>query len=369
MKVVVIAPKAYSFRQFRGELLLAMKANGHSVIAIAPDKDGQNDAEEFGASYKYVPFRRESTNPLSDLLLIVRLRKAIKEEKPDAVFSYAAKPVIYGSIAAHFAGIKNVYAMLAGLGTIYSIDKNSLKSKILKVITNLLYTLAFKFCNKVIFQNKDDLNELVRYGLLEKEKCNLVSGSGVNMDKYKVVKLPLEPIFIMVSRILREKGVMEYCQAARIVKKDCQAARMQLLGPFDNGPEAIKYDHLKPFIDDGSLEYLGETTNVIPFIEQSAIFVLPSIYREGIPHSILEAMSMGRPIITTDGPGCRETVKRGMNGFLVPPHDPLALADAMIKLANDDNTRRQMGEASLQYCKERFNVSLVNRDMLRIMGL
>jgi glycosyltransferase involved in cell wall biosynthesis len=237
------------------------------------------------------------------------------------------------------------------------------------MVADNLYRFAFSCCAKVFFQNPDDMKEFNDSGILKHNKGVLINGSGINMEQFEPAPLPESPIFLMIGRIIREKGVLDYLEASRMVKKECPEARMQILGPFDTKMGSLTMDHVRPYIDDGSIEYLGFAKDVRPYIAASSVFVLPSIYREGVPHSILEAMAMGRSIITTDGPGCRETVMQGKNGLLVPQNNPIELAKAMMQMCNNEQLRASMGHNSIEFCRDKFEVGKVNEIILRTMGL
>jgi glycosyltransferase involved in cell wall biosynthesis len=262
--------------------------------------------------------------------------------------------------------VKKIYDMVTGLGRVYA--SGGLKARAVRLITKMLYKRAFKACNKVIFQNGDDIQELVRQGYLPLEKTVQVSGSGVNMDRFARTELPEQPVFLMVSRIIREKGVMEYCEAARAVRAEYPEARCILLGGFDSSIGALKPEEVQPYIDDGSIEFPGEVKDPVSFYRESAVFVLPSYYREGLPRTLLEAMSCGRAIITTDWPGCREPVADEVNGFMVPVKDAAALTDRMKRLASDRELRERMGVAAYETCKQRFEVSIINAQMRQVLG-
>jgi glycosyltransferase involved in cell wall biosynthesis len=219
----------------------------------------------------------------------------------------------------------------------------------------------------VIFQNRDDIQELVAQRYLPREKTARVNGSGVNMTRFGRTPLPEELSFLMASRIIREKGVMEFCEAARIVKAQYPHARFVLLGRLDSSIGAIKQEDLQTYIDDGVIEYPGEVKDPVAYYQNSSVFVLPSSYREGLPRSVLEAMSCGRTVITTDWPGCREPIDDGVNGFLVPVKDVRALAEKMMVLAGDRQLLLQMSDAAYKTCCEKYEVSIVNAQMRSIM--
>lgn len=367
MKIMVISPKNKTLYNFRGDLLRSLVSEGHEVIALGPNDDNLDDVLSLGVRFKEIPFSKDNTSILGDINYYLSLKKVISDEKPDLVFSYTIKPVIYGSMAARRAGIKNIYPMVTGLGRVYT--SRSLKARALKIITGLLYKNAFKGCSKVIFQNSDDLHEFVQLGYLPKDKARIVNGSGVNRQKFSFKELPREPVFLMIARIIREKGVFEFAEAARIVKKDHPEARFILLGGFDNSMGAVGPRDLEPYITDGSIEFPGEVNDVIPYLEKARVFVLPTYYGEGLPRTILEAMSMGRPIITTDWPGCRDAVQDGVNGLLVEPRDSIGLSNAMKYLIRHPEVVNKMSDNCLRICNEKYDVRVVNNAMIKIMGI
>lgn len=367
MKILVLAHEAYSIVNFRGDMIKAMVSRGHSVVAAAPEKGYDKHLKNIGAEYKSVPFNRTSTNPLHDLNLIKKYSSILQAEAPDVVFAYAIKPVIYSSIAAKLIGFdNNMYAMIPGAG--YVFYGKGLKSSIIRMISTLLYRIACAKYSKVFFQNTDDINEFVKRNLISEDKCIKINGSGVSVDKFKPQPLPKENVFLFIGRLIRDKGLIEYMKAARKVKKDYPSARFLIVGPFDTNPTAIKEDDIAPYIEDGSVEYLGKTSDVRPFLKRCSAFVLPS-YHEGTPRSVLEAMATARPIITTDAPGCRETVEDGVNGFLVPVKDVEQLAEKMIWMIEHKEKARKMGQKSRRICEEKYDVNKVNKVILDTMNL
>lgn len=367
MKILIVSPKNKTVFNFRGDLIREMIALGHDVTVVGPNRDYVEDVLALGISeFIETKMVKDNTSITGDLAYLKMLIRVMKEKKPDLVFGYTIKPVIYGSMAAKIAGVKKIYAMVTGLGRVYA--SGGLKARAVRLITKMLYKRAFKACNKVIFQNGDDIQELVRQGYLPLEKTVQVSGSGVNMDRFARTELPEQPVFLMVSRIIREKGVMEYCEAARAVRAEYPEARCILLGGFDSSIGALKPEEVQPYIDDGSIEFPGEVKDPVSFYRESAVFVLPSYYREGLPRTLLEAMSCGRAIITTDWPGCREPVADEVNGFMVPVKDAAALTDRMKRLASDRELRERMGAAAYETCKQRFEVSIINAQMRQVLG-
>lgn len=367
MKIMVISPKNKTVFNFRGDLIRDMIAKGHEVIVTGPNQEYVEDIKALGVSeFVEIPFVKDNTSIKGDLTYFNTLKRIIRERQPDMVFGYTIKPVIYGSLAAKAAGVESIYAMVTGLGRVYA--SGGLKTKAVRYITKVLYRKAFRACDKVIFQNEDDVRQLLEQRYLPERKTALVNGSGVNMKRFVRSPLPETPVFLMVSRIIKEKGVMEYCEAARTVKGLHPDARFILLGGFDASIGALKKEDIQPYIDDGSIEFPGEVKDPVSYYQQAAVFVLPSYYREGLPRTILEAMSCGRAVVTTDWPGCREPIKDGVNGFLVSVKDADALAQRLEQLAADAKLRESMGDAAYQTCKEKYAVEIVNQQMREILG-
>lgn len=365
-KILIIAGYTPSLVNFRGDLIREMVNRGNEVITVGPEKEYEEEIEKLGARFLQLPLERASINPLKDLLYVYTLRKLIKSEKPDMVIGYTIKPVVYGSIAARLAGVKSVFSMVTGLGYVFL--AKGVKVSVIRKISKVLYYLGFKSCKKVFFQNPDDMNEFLKAGLIHDSKCVLVNGSGVNLNKFKIAPLPASPVFLMICRILKDKGVLEYLEAARMVKKIYPEAQFQLLGPFDVNPNSLKYKDIEPYIEDGSVAYLGETKDVRPYIENCSVYVLPS-YREGTPRTVLEAMAMGRSVITTDVPGCRETVVDGLNGFLVPVMEVELLAEKIIWMINNQKQVSEMAQESLKICRDKYDVRKVNEKVLTAINL
>lgn len=366
MKILVISAKNKTVFNFRGDLIKDMISYGNDVYVTGPNQEYVDDILALGVKrFIEVPSVKDNTSVKNDIRYFKLLKTAIRELEPDIVFSYNIKPVIYGSMAAKACGVNKIYAMVTGLGRVYA--SRGVKTKIIRCITKILYKKAFKSCNKIIFQNGDDVKELVKNRYLPKEKTVIVNGSGVNMSRFAKTKLPDSPVFLMVSRIIKEKGVLEYCEAARKLKKSKPDVRCILLGGFDASIGALKPEDIKGYIDDGSIELPGEVKDPVAFYEQASVFVLPSFYREGLPRTILEALACGRPVITTDWIGCREAIEDGKNGYLVPIRDSNALAEKMALLCNSEITQR-LGDAAYEICKNKYDVGIINKQMRSIIG-
>lgn len=367
MKIIVVSPKNKTVFNFRGDLIKDMIAHGNEVYVTGPNQEFVEDIMALGVKeFIEVPFVKDNTSIMGDFDYLKQLIAVMKKVKPDMLFAYTIKPVIYGSIAARLSGVKKIYPMVTGLGRVYASD--GLKTKLVRMVTKFLYKTAFRGCNKVMFQNPTDVEEFVEGHYLPKSKTVVVNGSGVNMERFVRTDIPQEPVFLMVSRIIKEKGVMEFAQAARIVKKEVPNARFVILGGYDTSIGALKEEDIKPYIEDGSVELAGEVKDPVAFYGKSSVFVLPSYYREGLPRTILEAMACGRPIVTTDWPGCREPINDGVNGFLVPVKNAEALAEKIALLAKDRDLIVKMSEEAYTTCKNSYEVGIVNKQMRDTMG-
>jgi glycosyltransferase involved in cell wall biosynthesis len=373
-RVVVLASHARSLTLFRGELLRAMVGGGHRVLAVAPGENAEVAAAlaALGVRYRAVPMERASVDPLADLRTLVALVRLLREERADTLLAYTMKPIIYGGIAARLAGVPHRYAMVTGLGYVFTEDgRASCRRRLLQRVSGTLYRRALAGGKAVFVFNPDDGRELRQRGLLPRgpRLVHLAGGSGVDTRHYAAAPLPPgPPVFLLIARLLRDKGLLEYVEAARRLKARHPEARVQLLGPLDPNPTGIGRAEIEAWQREGAIEYLGETGDVRPYLAACGAYVLPS-YREGLPRSVLEAMATGRAIVTTDAPGCRETVVPGENGLIVPVRDPAALAAAMERLLVEPGLAERMGRRSRQMALERFDVHVVNRNLLREMGL
>ncbi len=368
--VLIIASLTESLVRFRREMIKAFLAAGCRVTAFGPNlhEASIEELKALGVEFQTYPLHRASLNPIQDFKTLMTLRRMIKAVKPDMVLTYTIKPVIYGSLAAWLAGVSRCYAMISGLG--YAFGTASTKQRIVGQVVSQLYRQSLRVNKAVLFQNPDDLNEFVARGILPRDKTVLINGSGVELQRFTPAPLPTQAIsFLLIARLIAEKGVQDYAEAAQLLHKRYPNAQFHLVGPYDPSPIAIQPHEVDAWVNQGHIIYEGETNDVRPFIAAASVYVLPSYYREGTPRSVLEAMAMGRPIITTDMPGCRETVTNGVNGFLVPPRQPSALAEAMQRFLDDPSLIAPMGQRSREIAMSKYDVHQVNRVILGTMGL
>lgn len=372
--IAVVASLTASLTIFRLELLKRLVGAGHEVIAFAPEQDPRVEQAltEIGVRFVRIPMVRTGLNPLEDIRTFWSLRRHFKRLKPDMVLPYTMKPIIYAGIAARTLGIREQCFLVTGLGHIFSETAGrSFKALAIRHLCVRLYRLAFKRARVVFVYNDADAEDIRRYRMLPDALTpTMVPGSGVDLEHFAFARAaPGGPVFLMIARLLRDKGVVEYVEAARIVRRAFPDARFQLLGHFDSNPTAISRQEISDWVGEGILEYLGTTDDVRPYLAACNVFVLPSYYREGIPRSILEALAVGRPVITTDLPGCRDTVQPGVNGMTVRPLDVAALADAMASFARDPDLAEKMGRRSRELAETRFDVHMINRILFAGMGL
>jgi len=348
-----------------------MVAKGHEVLALAPENDARVRAalDAMGVAYATIPLQRTGMNPLRDVTTVLSLARVYRKFRADAVLVYTAKPVVYGLIAARLAGVRLRAAMITGAGSALA-GGSGLRQRALSSLLRNLYRVALGQAHVVFFQNPDDERLFRSMGLVgDGQRVVRINGSGVDLERFSPASMPAGPItFLMIGRLIRDKGVGEYVEAARRVRSAHPEVRIQLLGPLDSNPSAISLREVAAWRDEGAVEYLGTTSDVRPFLASAHVFVLPS-YGEGMPRSTLEAMAMGRAVLTTDVPGCRETVQGERNGLLVPARDAGALAEGMLRLLAEPERLEPMGQQSRTIAEERFDVHSVNQSILAAMGL
>jgi glycosyltransferase involved in cell wall biosynthesis len=320
-----------------------------------------------GAEPISVEFGRTSLNPLEAWRAGRRLRETLRAIRPDVLIAYTIKPIVIGVPAARAAGVPRVVTLVTGLGYAFTGGRELLR-RISRVSATILYRRAFAQADVVVFQNEDDRADFLRMRVLpQRTPTGLVNGSGVDIDHFEAHPAPAGASFLMMSRLVGDKGLREFAEASRRLKLLHPEVRISLLGQIDTEPHAISPAELEEFKRWG-IEYHGQHWDVRPFIASHSVYVLPS-YREGTPRSVLEALAVGRAIITTDAPGCRQTVKAGENGLLVPPRDADALLKAMLHLAENPHLIAPMGRASRRMAEEKFDVRKVNGRLLELAQL
>lgn len=379
MKFLIIASYPASILKFRGALIEAIQKSGLEVHIAAPEFDDYPEERDNLVALGYIvhdiPMQRTGTSPAADAKTILALYRLMKQIKPDYMMGYTIKPVIYGSLAAKLARVPRRFALITGLGYAFQgADEADYKKSNLQKFMHKLYSVALASTHKVFFQNPDDEALFKSMGILEPTAATkVVNGSGVDVSEYSVQPFPTTddkplPKFLLIARLLGDKGVREYAQAARLIKAKYPQAQFDLVGSIDSNPSAISQYELDNWLSTGLFNYWGRVKDVKPAITASSIYVLPS-YREGTPRTVLEAMAMGRPIITTDAPGCRETVIDGYNGYLVPVKSVDELVIAMEEFILNPELIISMGQASRTLVEKKFDVHTVNRIMLDEMDI
>ena len=375
MKIIIIGTVASSFLGFRADLIKALLAKNYTVYAFTSEyiEEELSEIETLGAIPITYELNRGGINPFIDIKTTYELSKKIKEIAPDIVFCYFSKPVIFGALAAKLAKVPKVVGMLEGLGYTFTEQPKatSKKTELIKNVQVLLYKIALPQLDKIIFLNPDDPKDLLDKHDIRVKEVAVLGGIGLNLNDYSYTSIyPSQPTFIFVARLLAEKGIHDYIAAARIVKKKYADAKFIVLGSIDKEAlGALTEAELKQFTEANIVEYPGHVNNVPEWIANSSVFVLPSYYREGVPRSTQEAMAIGRAVITTDVPGCRETVINGINGFLIEKWSPQALAEKMIYFIEHPEDIKKMGYESYKIAQDKFDADKVNKRLINMLGL
>lgn len=395
MKIAVLGNQARAMCNFWTLLIRRLSESGHEVICLVPESSKANmeaglmesgmdglqaetDAtawekrlEDTGARVLHYPLDRKGLNPAKDLKSLLALRSVFAREQPEILFAYTIKPVIYGAMAAALAGSparERRCLMITGLG--YMFEGGSFVKRALMQVARLLYRTAFSCAGKVFFQNAEDWELFEKLSIIpQRTAVRMSKGCGVDTERFSPKPLPSGPAtFLFVGRLLEAKGLRELAEAARLVKREHPEVRFCILGPEEHGAGSIPLAEVLQWQNEGILDYLGETSDVRPYIEKATAVVLPS-WREGTPCSLLEAMSMERPIIAADAPGSREVIRHGINGLLTPVKDAPALAEAMKSLITDPSSVKRMGKSGRNLAVREFSADAVACYLMREMGI
>lgn len=374
-KFLLIAGFAESVINFRWDFICAAQKRGLEVHIAAPDitKDAniRDKLLHQGFVIHDIPMQRTGTNPVEDFKTLLALRKLMQQIKPDYALAYTIKPVIYGMLAAKSAGVPHRIALITGLGYAFQDTGGNGAKNWIRQITRKLYKQALAATEITFFQNDDDQKLFADLGITHPgQRTIVVNGSGVNTEKFSPQPLPEgnEIHFLLIGRLLKDKGVREYIAAARSIKQKYPHAVFNMVGFLDSNPSSVTQAELDQWINDGTVKFWGKLSDVRPALNACHVFVLPS-YREGTPRTVLEAMATGRAIITTDAPGCRQTVDDGYNGFLVPVQSAEKLAEAMARFIEQPALIENMRQASLETVKTKYDVNIINEFMLHNMNL
>ena len=366
MRVALVINTSWNIWNFRAGLVRALQAAGHEVLAIAPPDDYSARLEtELGCRYVPVRMENKGTNPAKDAQLTRRFYKIYKRERPDVVLHYTIKPNIYGTLAARLAGVPSINNV-SGLGTVFLVPN------LVSRVALGLYRVAFRFPSKVFFQNADDRQLFVQRRLVRAAIAGLLPGSGVDTVRFRPAtefarNVPF--VFLMVARVLYEKGIEEYFEAAKIVRRAVPGTRVQLLGALDEaGGVGVPKAAFEGWLKAGDIEYLGRSDDVAAHLHRADCVVLPS-YREGTPKTLLEAAACGKPLVTTNVPGCRDTVRDGQNGYLCQVRSGPDLAAKMLQMLRlPAADLERMGQASRGLAETKFDEKLVLAQYLQAVA-
>ncbi len=352
-KILISSNTAWNLINFRKGIILKLISNGFEVVIVSP-KDGYTSTLlDFGCQYMSINIDSKGVNPVNDLYLLFQYLRIFYRERPNVILTYTAKPNIYGSIAATVYSIP-IINNISGLGTAF------IRGGLLGKIVSFLYKISLRKSKCVFFQNNDDKDLFLKKNLVTKNQVDILPGSGVNLEYYQPTNLNIanqdEFVFLLIARLIWDKGIQEYVDAARLIKKDNLKVRFQILGFLDvDNQTAVLRSDVDSWVEEGIIEYLGDSDDVRSFIDKSDCVVLPS-YREGTPKALLEAGAMGKPIITTDVPGCKEVVDDSVNGFLCNVRDHKDLASKINKiLLLPQSNLEYMGRQSREKIKNEFD--------------
>lgn len=362
-KIIVISSLSSSLVNFRIDLLKELVKKGYNVLALGPDKDENTIKvlDSIGVRFMTFSLERNGFNPGKDIKTIKDLREIYKKEKPDYILPYTVKPVIYSNLAKKGLNVKSLN-WITGLG-FYGLESKTFKDKISKFVMTCLYKLSFSKDDVIVFQNNDDIEFFKRKSILKRNKYKITPGSGINIGKYAYSSPPADIIkFIFVGRLIEAKGIRIFIKAAETLKNKYKDIEFIVAGGLDEGnPDAIQQAEINSLMEKGVVNYVGHVNNVIDYVKDSSVFVLPSMYREGIPRSILEALSLGRAVITTDNVGCRETVIKDYNGILIKKNNVSELIKSMEFFWENKGLIVEYGKNSRQFAEDKFDVNIVNK--------
>lgn len=375
MRIAILGNAMSTMIRFRGPLIRALADLGHDVVAICPSgsPDEIRALEAFGG--RHVPLdalSRQGMNPRGELRMLKALTAVLTELRPDRLFAYFLKPVIWGAIAARRAGVARSVGLIEGMGFAFSRPPETfvarMRQRLVRLSILALLRISLARIDHLVVLNRDDQALLRRHRLIPAARLTVIDGIGIDLDAFPPAPLPdVPPCFTLAARLIREKGIEVFAHAARLVRATCPEARFCLLGGLDDAPGALTRAQIETWVGAGLLEWHGHVADVRPFLRETTVFVLPTMYREGLPRSIMEAMSMGRPIITTDMPGARDAITDGQSGLIVPPGDAQALAAACLRFFADPALARRFGLAARAEAERRFDLRLQNQKQIELI--
>ena len=360
-KILLLCAESNTVRTFRVPLIKTLIGKGYDVGVCAFDEKEREFIEGFGVDFFCNSSTNRTTNPLKLFRLQKDYIKIIKAYKPDIVLTFILKPNTFGVLASHKAGVKNIFSMVEGAGDVFI--KTGLKWKFIRKVVCHLYKKAFRYSKKVFFLNNDDKAEFVNRKLVKESQCEVIHGIGVDLEHFAEKPIKNHNTFLMIARMLETKGVYEYCKCARLVKKTHPEAVFNYLG----AEGTVKLADIQEYIDDGSINYLGTTADVRPYIENALLLLLLSSYREGMPMSIMEAEAVGRGIITSDGIGCKDTVIEGYNGFICPRGDYKKMAEKVIWCLEHPEEAELLGKNARRFAEDHFDSIKITEKVIEVV--
>jgi glycosyltransferase involved in cell wall biosynthesis len=368
MKILLFSNTSWNLYNYRFDLIKTLVSSGHDVHLISPPDEFTQLLSDAGFQWHPFSISRKGMNPIKEINTIIALRKIYSEIQPEVVFHFTPKCVLYGSMVAKSLKITKIVNTITGLGYLFSLPKA--KFPIIRAIIRSFYHYSLGGTN-VIFQNPDDMKEFIDRKIIHKEQGFLISGSGVNIDRFvPKEESPGIPIVILLSRLIKEKGIFEFVEAARLLRSRKIEARFVLIGQIDEGnPSTITVNQLNQWVEEGVVEWWGWRDDPEKVFQQCSLVCLPTYYREGTPKSLIEAAASGRAIIASDIPGCREIVRNNQNGILIQPKNSLILAEAIQKLLLDPDLRKQMGKNGRKIAEKEFQNPLITLEILKAAGL
>ena len=380
-KIIVAVNSTFNLINHRIGLINGLLSEGYEVVAVSPTDEFASRLKELDCYHVPLQMERKGTNIGRDLLLFWRYRVLMKQHKPDIYLGFTAKPNIYGSLAAQSLGIP-VINNISGLGTVFGAMSTTLYGRFLSRLVRILYRFALLRSKKIFFQNKDDYHEFFEKGVVKDHLTDLLPGSGVDLNRFTYKPITVNQLspkvnnekkktrFLLISRMLWDKGIGEYVKAARFLTRRYPRSEFCMIGFLDfQNPEAISEAQINEWISEGIVQYLGVINDIRPEIIKADCVVLPSLFREGTPRSLLEAAAMGRPIITTNSVGCRETVDDGVSGYLCIPSDSVDLSKKMERLIQLNDTQRyEMGRCGRKKMETQFDEQIVVQKYLEVIS-
>ncbi len=371
-RIAIVGTLVRTIIGFRGDLITDLVAHGYQVYAFATDysESTEQQVRALGATPIRYQISRFGLNPIAEIKTTRQLYQLFIQHGITVSFCYFIKPVIYGTLAAWLAKVPVRVAKIEGLGRAFTkpAEGMSLKGRLVKAVQVMLLRFSLPKTQLVLFLNPEDRQDLLVNERISVARHELLNGIGVHLDRYPQHVPPVSPMrFIFVGRLLNEKGIRYFLAAARRIKQQHPTTEFVVLGEPDDGKVAITRAELSALVAEGMVIYPGMVKNVVPWLSESSVFVLPSYYREGVPRSTQEALAVGRAVITTDMPGCRQTVQHGVNGFLIPPHDQAALEAAMMQFIAKPELIEVMGAKSRELAEKHFDVTKINKNILQYL--